>query len=161
MKKLTGKAIQIIEFLYGEDKEKIWDIAEHKEKRSLNANAFFHVLCDKIRQAQRLSMARVKNQLIADYGQVQYLADGEPLIYKTNAPEEYMQELEFIHTKCVKVSTENDKLVYFYRVYRGSHTYNTEEMAKLIEGTVQEARQLDIETATPDEIKRMIDAYKN
>lgn len=158
---MTGKAIQIIEYLYGQDKEKLWDITEHKEKRSLNANAYFHVLCDKIRQAQGISMARVKNMLIADYGQIQYLPDGDAMFYKTTAPEEFMYELESLHTKCVKISADKDKTVYYYRVYRGSHTYNSSEMAALIKGTIQEAQQLNIETATPDEIKRMIDAYKN
>ena len=99
-------------------------------------------------------MARCKNQLIADYGQIEYI-DEQPMIYKTNAPEEYMMELETIHTKCVKVTEENGKDVYFYRIYRGSHTYNSAEMAKLIEGTVQECKAQDIETATPDELAKM------
>ena len=45
-----------------------------------------------------------------------------------------------------------------YRVYlllRGSHTYNTEEMSILIDGTVQDAKEQGIETATPDELERM------
>ena len=45
-----------------------------------------------------------------------------------------------------------------YRVYlllRGSHTYNTAEMSSLIDGTVQDAKEQGIETATPDELERM------
>lgn len=38
---------------------------------------------------------------------------------------------------------------------RGSHTYDTKEMSELIKGTVQEAKALGIETATPQEIKEM------
>ena len=100
-------------------------------------------------------MARCKNHLIADYGQIQYLPDGAPMIYKTNAPEEYMLELETIHTKCVKVAEENGKEVYFYRLYRGSHEYDTKEMAQLIDGTVSECKAVGIESATPNEIARM------
>jgi hypothetical protein len=99
-------------------------------------------------------MARCKNHLIADYGQIEYI-DQEPMIYKTNAPEDYMMELETIHTKCVKVSEENGHPIFFYRIYRGTHTYNTEEMAKLIKGTVEECKAQDIETATPEEIAHM------
>ena len=66
-----------------------------------------------------------------------------------------MIEREEIHTKCVKVEVENDKEVYFYRIYRGSHTYNTKEMAQLIEGTIQECKAQGIETATPAELKQM------
>lgn len=153
----TGKALDIITYLMGADKEKIYDLSEHQDKkhRSLDSNAYFHVLCDKLRQKLGISMARCKNHLIADYGQVYYLADDTPMIYKTNAPEDYMMELETIHTKCVKVTKENDKDVFFYRVYRGSSSYNTAEMAALIKGTVEECKAQDIETATPDELAHM------
>lgn len=153
---MTGTGEQIIAFLWGQDRARKWDISEHKEhrKRSLDSNAYFHVLADKLRQKLGISMARCKNHLIADYGQILYLGD-EPMIYKTNAPEDYMMELETLHTKCVKVTTENGRKVFFYRVYRGSHEYNTEEMARLINGTIEECKAQGIETATPDELARM------
>jgi len=158
MAEFTGKALEIVTFLMGDgiDKQALWDITPHKEKqkRSLDSNAYFHVLCDKLRQKLGISMARCKNHLIADYGQFLYVED-EPMIYKTNAPEDYMMELETIHTKCVKIIQENGKFVYFYRVYRGSHTYNTAEMARLIQGTVEECKAQDIETATPAQLEEM------
>lgn len=153
---ITGKANALVMYLMQADREKIWDLTEHKEnkKRSLDSNAYFHVLCDKLRQKLNISMARCKNHLIADYGQIEYI-DEEPMIYKTNAPEDYMMELETIHTKCVKVSEENGHPIFFYRIYRGTSTYNTEEMAKLIKGTVEECKAQDIETATPEELAHM------
>lgn len=157
MDKITGKPIDIISYLMGADKNQEFDLQPHKDvkHRSLDSNAYFHVLCDKLRQKLGISMARCKNHLIADYGQVYYLDDETPMIYKTNAPEDYMLELETIHTKCVKVTKENDKDVFFYRVYRGSSTYNSSEMAALIKGTVEECKAQDIETATPDELAHM------
>ena len=159
MDKITGKALDIVTFLMGDgiDKGALWDLELHKEKkrRSLDSNSFFHLLCDELRQKLGISMARCKNHLIADYGQVMYLEEGAPLIYKSNAPEEYMLELETIHTKCVKVTEENGKPVFFYRVYRGSHEYNSVEMSQLIKGTVAECEAQGISTATPDEIAHM------
>lgn len=153
--KLTGNSVKILTFLMAqEDKQKLWDLTPHKEKRSLNSNAYFHVLADKLRQKLHLSMAEMKNQLISDYGQVEMI-EGEPLIYKSNAPEEYMKKLEYIHTKCIKITEENGKKVYFYKVFRGSSTYSVQEMQLLIDGTVQECKQQDIPTATPDEIAKM------
>ena len=156
METFTGKPIDIITYLMGADKEALFDLSEHKEHRhrSLDSNAYFHVLCDKLRQKLGISMARCKNHLIASYGQIMYIED-QPMIYKTNAPEDYMMELETIHTKCVKVTEENGKDVYFYRVYRGSSDYNTAEFAKLLDGTIQECKLQDIETATPDQIAQM------
>lgn len=157
---MTGTAEQIIIYLYADgDKQKVWDIEPHREKRSLDSNAYFHVLCDKLRLKLGMSMARCKNHLIADYGQIEYI-DGEPMIYKTNAPEELMMELEFIHTKCVKIAEENGRDVYFYRVYRGSHTYNSAEMTQLIKGTVEECQQQGIETATPAELAHMASLWE-
>ena len=137
-------------------------IAEYKQKRSLNANAYFHSLCDKLRMRMHppLSMAQMKNHLIADYGQVMYLENGVPLIYKTNAPPEYVYNLEEPHLLLVKTEIEREKEVYFYRMYRGSHTYNTAEMAKLIDGTVEECKAQGIETLTPDALERMISAWQ-
>ena len=154
---MTGTALEVVSFLMEQDKQKLWDLEEHKNKkhRSLDSNAYFHVLCDKLRQKLGISMARCKNHLIADYGQIMYLEEGVPLIYKTNAPEDYMMELETMHTKCVKVSEENGNQVFFYRVYKGSHTYNSAEMARLIQGTVEECKAQGIETATPEEIEYM------
>lgn len=39
--------------------------------------------------------------------------------------------------------------------YYGSHTYNTKEMSRLIDGVVTRCKELDIETLPPDELKRM------
>lgn len=120
--------------------------------RSLDANAYFHVLCDKLRQKMGVSMAYMKNMLITSYGQIEYISEGHALIYKTNAPVEYIQELEAAHMKFIK---QSDDGAYWYKVYRGSHTYDTSEMHKLLEGTIYEAKEQGIETKTPDEIRQM------
>ena len=157
--KITRKTSEMIIFLATQPQDTMWDLSEHKEKRSLDSNAYFHVLCDKLRQKLCISMARCKNHLIADYGQIQYI-DDVPMIYKTNAPEDFMMELETIHTKLVKIAEENGKPTFFYRIYRGSHTYNSMEMAKLIEGTIQECKAQEIETATPLELAHMQELWE-
>lgn len=126
-------------------------IVKHRKKRSLDSNAYFHVLCEKLRQALNISFASCKNDLITSYGQM-WLIEENPWIYKTNAPPEFIKEREEVHMKFIKAGDEN---TYFYRVYRGSHTYDTKEMALLIEGTVGECKVHGIETATPDELARM------
>ena len=123
----------------------------YTRKRSLDANAYFHVLVGKIAEALTMSKAKAKNILICKYGQPQLLPDGALMIYKTNAPEEFMYELETLH--CIPVKYEADAT--FYKVYRGSHTYDTEEMSHLIDGTVADAKELGIETMTPAELLEM------
>ena len=122
----------------------------------MDSNAYFHVLVGKLAQALNppISKARCKNMLIADYGQEEYI-DGQIVVIKSNLPPEKMLDIEYLHTSCVRISQENGKEVYFYKVYRGSHTYDSKEFSKLLEGTIQECRQVGIETATPEELARM------
>jgi len=132
-------------------------VKKYRKKRSLDANAYFHVLCGKLAEKMVYSKAKMKNILICQYGQMELLPDGSPLIYKSNAPAEYMIELESVHSIPVKY-VENAT---FYRIYRGSHTYDSYEMSKLIEGTVAEAKEMGIDTKTPDEIRRMVSAWQS
>ncbi|HHV10002.1 MAG TPA: hypothetical protein GXX75_06970 [Clostridiales bacterium] len=126
-------------------------VDKYREKRSLDANRYFHVLSDKIAEALTISKAKSKNILICKYGQPEILPDGNVMVYKTNAPVEYMLEQEFIH--CTPIKFLDDAV--FYKVYRGSSTYDTAEMSLLIDGTVTDAKELKIETATPQELRQM------
>lgn len=159
---MTGNTQQVLMWLFDMDKDAVWDIEPHKEHkgRSLNANSYFHVLVQKLAQAQQppVSLAKCKNMMIAAYGQPEYI-DGQQAIIKSNVPQEKMQEIEYLHTALVKISEENGTECYFYRIYRGTHTYNNIEMQKLIEGVVQECKDAGIETATPAEIAKMIDVW--
>lgn len=159
---MTGNTQQVLMWLFDMDKDAVWDIEPHKERkgRSLNANSYFHVLVQKLAQAQQppVSLAKCKNMMIAAYGQPEYI-DGQQAIIKSNVPQEKMQEIEYLHTALVKISEENGTECYFYRIYRGTHTYNNMEMQKLIEGVVQECKDAGIETATPAEIAKMIDVW--
>lgn len=166
-KEVTAR--QILDILWAKrDEDTRYNLKEIRPKRSRDANAYFHVLCGQLRfkadpSGAPWSMARMKNHLISAYGQEQ-LIDNEKMVYKTNAPEEYMMEQEFIHTKLISTRMETDKeghekQVYFYQIYRGSHTYTSWEMSKLIDGTVMECEQVGIEVIPPDDLKRMLEEW--
>lgn len=141
------------------DKDLNLKISIQREGRSLSANAYFHVLVEKIRQVlckdSLITFAHVKNQLICDYGQV-WLLDGKAAVYKTNIPPEIMCEQEEPHAKLFRTGEDG---AYWYRLYRGSHTYDTNEMYRLIQGTIETAKGFGIETKTPDELARMEGLY--
>lgn len=124
----------------------------HREKRSLNANSYFHVLASKIAAKTGRSMIHEKNRLIRSYGQW-YLADGKIPTFTVKAEyEDRAYDMDGVH---FGLASRNDKTVVL-GLMRGSHTYNTQEMSRLIDATVEEAKELGIETATPDQIKRMM-----
>jgi len=156
---MIGTYIQAVKYLAEQNALKPsakWEIKEAREKRSLDSNAYFHVLADKLRQKMSppWSMAHIKNHLITSYGQPEY-EDGHMVYIKANIPEERMQEYETLH--CLPVKYEEDAT--FYRIYRGSHTYDSKEMAQLIAGTVDECQAVGIQTATPEELARMAAAW--
>lgn len=152
---MIGTAKQLLSFLMDSDKSKLWELREHKERRSLNANSYFHVLCDKLRQANGVSMSHQKNDLISSFGQFEYV-DSQIVYIKTQIPPERMAEQEHLHCQYVKTVDG----CHFYRVCRGSHTYTTTEMARLIDGTVSECKEAGIETLPPAELERMKAAWK-
>lgn len=135
-------------------------IKKYRQKRSLDANAYFHVLVGKLADAIGISKARCKNIMICRYGQVEYLEDEQPAVLKTNIPVAHMLEQEFLHCTPIGCREEDGTEVIFYKVYRGSHTYDTKEMYILIQGTIAEVKDQGIETMTPKELERMMKAYE-
>ena len=133
---------------------------KHRKKRSLDSNAYFHLLVGKIADKLGISKTRCKNILIGRYGQQELLEDDQPVVLKTNISVEKMLEQEFLHCFPCGCKQENGTEVVFYKVFRGSHTYNTKEMSILIEGTVQEAKDLGIETLPPAELERMVSRWQ-
>jgi hypothetical protein len=52
-------------------------------------------------------------------------------------------------------STLNGKLFKHYKVFKGSSEFDTQEMSIFIDGIVNEAKNLGIQTDTPDQIAKM------
>lgn len=142
--KLKGKEIDI-------------DIRPHRKKRSKDANAYLHVLISKIAAAQNLSEDEVKRHLVLQYGAQAMNEDGTTIGVKVPSKTNISQLWPY--TKCFNQRWENGTLFSFYIVYKGTHEMDTKEMARLIDGAVWEAKELGIETATPDEIARMKGLY--
>ena len=124
-------------------------------RRSLNANKYFHVLVGKIADAHNppISKARAKNILLGKYGQREIFDDG-PLIISVIS-EVDMLEREDLHCVAAGYGTANDKEFTHWAIIRGSHTYDNREMSALIDGTVEDAKEMGIETLSPDEIERL------
>ena len=140
------------------DKDISIEVKQYREKRSLNANAYFHVLVDKIAGIQRVTHTEVHNRLIADYGVIDDQINN--IILDDSIPWLRLDTIHLRPTTATRVM-DNGKLYRVYLVMRGSHTYDTAEMSRLIDGTVEEAKALGIETLTPDELERMKATWQN
>lgn len=137
------------------------NLKQHKEnRRSENANRYFHMLCGRIAREKTIhgentSLAKVKNELVGRYGQRE-LINGDTVKIFTNAPEDYMTRLEGGHVVPVG---KNSKGMFAYKLYRGTSDYTSAEMSNLIKGTVDEARKLGIETEDPAYIEYLINNW--
>ena len=54
----------------------------------------------------------------------------------------------------------NGKVADWYIVYKGSSEYNTYEMSVLLNGVVEECKNLNIETKTQQEIISLLDNWE-
>lgn len=141
------KALREVEEI--KDVEKLDITAEkHRSKRSLDANAYFWVLCDKM--AKRLGSDKWTIYLLqlSKYG---VFAD----LRATAQALEVLKD-KFRYTEILSAKGES----YIVRCYFGSSTYNTKEMSDLIHGTVSDAGSLGIDTITPEEMEKMLAIWK-
>ena len=142
---MVGNAIQIIQWLYNQDKDKRFDIKEHKEKRSLNANNYAWKLITEIANVLRKSKEEVYLEMLKSYGQCEMISIVSSIDvkgyfkYYEEAGRSFLNGKEFTH----------------YKIYKGSSEFNTKEMSILIDGIVQEAKQLGIETMTPTQLSEL------
>ena len=135
------------------NKPYICEIKPYRKRRSLDANAYFHVLVDKIAKALGRSESEVKRQLVLDYGAIAKTKDG--LNVKWSAREDIPVE-EFVkYPKPIGQEIRKGKTFVQYLIYKETHTLDSAEMARLIDGTIDEAKQLGIETLTPVEIENL------
>ncbi len=147
----TGKIDKFIRDIFSLDKDTIYDIKieKHKEKRSTNANAYLWKLVTEIGNTMRLPKEEVYENMLKSYGQSIMIP-----LPKGNNPSGYSKYYEY---ECSRQL--NGKDADWYKIYKGSSEYNTKEMSILLEGVVQEARNLGIKTKDDIELERMIDKW--
>lgn len=142
---MIGTPLEIIAWLTAQP-EKKFEVKEYHEKRSLSANAYAWALIVKIADALRKSKEDVYFQMLKDYGQSEFVSVRSDINVKG-----YFKYYEEYGTGHV-----GGKEFTHYKVYKGSSEYDSREMSVLIDGIIQEAQQLGIETITPAEKERLL-----
>lgn len=124
--------------------------AKYKKKRSLDANAYAWVLMTKIANHPDVSSSKeeIYEQMLQKYGP--FYEDDDGCITITVKKSVDMSKVDG-HWKFIK---DNGKFA-SYLMIKGSSDYTTAEMSHFIDRIVDEAKELGIETATPDELEEM------
>ena len=142
---MIGTIKELIPKMLELDETKEYEVKEHKKKRSLNANAYYWVLVNKMADALNQSKEYVHLCMLKQYGQR----------YSVCVPYDTPVESLIKYYEQDGVRKQGDKLFKTYIVYLPSSEMNTYEMSKLIDGTVEEAKSIGIETMTPDELAHL------
>ena len=130
-------------------------ISKRFGKRSLNANSYHWVLCEKIAKKLRTSKYEVHNQLMCDYGTDWLDENGDHVYVLMKDNGSYLRQ-ETMHYRPTDATEDRKGTQYrWFVLLLPSHLMNTQQMSCLIDGTVADAKELGIEVRTPDEIERM------
>lgn len=148
----TCKIDKILPLIFRLDKDTIYDvkITKHREKRSLNCNAYLWKLVTEIGNVLSKSKEEVYLQMLIDYGQSEMISILSDIDVKGY----------FKYYKLAGSSMLNGKLFNHYKVYKGSSDYDTKEMSILLNGVVQEAKNLGIKTKEDYELEKLIEEWR-
>ena len=149
------------------DKEKLRiRIVQYRKKRSLDANAYYWILLTKFADVIGLSNPEAHNMMLRGYGQSE-IFDGKAVyvtIPDTEEAEKKVNNATDYHlAPTSQVRLGNDGVMYrTYRLLRGSRTYDTKEMSRLIDGLItccKEAEIPETEIASPNEKEILKERY--
>ena len=138
------------------DKTYVIEIKEKVNKRSLDSNSYAWLIITKIADVINSSKEEVYLQKLIDYGQ------SDKIIIKADAYESIKRSYKYltIENKFTKNNIEWLEVI----IHHGSSTYSSKEMSVFLNGVVEDAKEIGIDTATPSQIEeynRLWEEYTN
>ena len=132
-------------------------IGRHRNKRSLDANAYFWVLCDKLSEKLKTSKATIYRELIKDIGGV-----SDIVCVKNEAADKLCEgwQKKGLGWQAEKMPSKIEGCTNVCLWY-GSSTYDTAQMSQLIDNIVADCKEQGIETMTPEQIEDLKRQWEN
>lgn len=131
-------------------------VKKHRNKRSLDANAYAWVLIDKIAAKRDMSKAEVYRNAIRGIGGVSEVVCIQNRAVKT------MKDVWTRNGIGWQVDEMPSKIAGCTNLvlYKGSSVYDTKQMSALIDSLVQDAQSIGIETRSQEEIDSLLKEYE-
>ena len=124
------------------------DIDLWRNKRSKDANSFLWVILAKMADVLGTSKDELYIEVLDRYGRCRHITCPIEAVDDLKSAYRYIRRLEDV--------VVNGKEVAHILCFIGSSNYDSKSFSILLNGVVEEAKALDIETATPEEINRLI-----
>lgn len=149
-----------------EDCRALWDdlheydvdvtIKRHRKRRSLDANAYAWVLMDKLAAAT----GRRKDEIYLDA--VRNVGGNTETVCVLDKAVDRLREAWSRNGLGWPTETIPSKLDGCTNVilYYGSSTFDTAQMSRLIDGIVQDCKDVGIETMTPEQLNGLLEAWQ-
>ena len=139
---MVGNAEEIVKWLFTQDREKVFDVTPHKEKRSLNQNALLWECLGQMASALRADKWDVYLQMLKRYGTYTYICVKPKAV---EAVKKQWREVEEIGKIDINGQESVQLLCYF-----GSSTMNGQEFSVLLDGVVSEMKEMGLPTPDRD-----------
>lgn len=133
------------------DNKKLYRFEPYKEKRSNQANKYFWELLGQLCLEMGLDTIEEYKKRVRQLGVFRYWEIDKDNVATFNKM--WSDNGIAWFTDVVDIA-ENGKIG--INAYYGSSSYNTKQMAKLIDGVVQDCKAIGIETETPENIKSLL-----
>ncbi|MGI6227322.1 MAG: hypothetical protein ACOYJ1_13815 [Peptococcales bacterium] len=136
-------------------KELTVEIKQYRHRRSLDANAYCWVMCQKLAEVLRCTKEEVYQKAIKEVGQFEILA------IKEEAAEQFIKVwcdrgLGWFAQEMPGCKIDGCKRII---AYYGSSCYDTKSMSILIDYIVQECKEQGIDTMSGDNLKALIEEW--
>ena len=136
------------------DNKKLYRFEPYKEKRSNKANRYFWELLGQLCLEMGLDTIEEYKKRVRQLGVFRYWEIDKDNVSTFNKM--WSDNGIAWFTDVVDIA-ENGKIG--INAYYGSSSYNTKQMAKLIDGVVQDCKAIGIETESPENIKSLLENY--
>lgn len=134
-------------------------IKQWRARRSIDANSYGHLIWARMGEVLKTTPDEIKYKMNLDYGTPEE-RNGQPVIMAL-AKDIDPQAFGLYAKKLGDFTAKRGQEFTQYMIYKPTHLLDTKEMSRLIEGTVNEAKELGIETKTPKEIAEMLLAWES
>lgn len=131
------------------------EAVQYREKRSLDANRYCWKLCDEIAQRIRSTKEAVYRDAIRSVG-----VFSDVVVY-ADAVESLVDGWGHNGTGWFAETVDNVAEMETIRLYYGSSTYNTQQMARLIDEIISYCKDVGVEYLPPDQLERMKAAWQS
>lgn len=143
---MLGNAETIIQWLFKQgDKDKLYEIKEKKNKRSLTQNSYYWALLNQLAGVMRIDNLALHFLMLQRYGVYEVIS----------VRSEIDVHGYFKYYKEIGHGTVNGRGFTHYKIFKGSSQMDSKEFTILLDGLISECEEQGIPTLTREEISKL------